>query len=200
MRLWKRPKRKISSSSSRYLKMDTLETILSNTYTKKDLSHRLYLLREFLEERLFSEKKNANIIYQLNEFFEKKKEKRDEFNALVAWGYDFFEIFNTENLYTKLKEIEDKVGGLPVVTVYLPIFLPIYEIPKLGDWIRKNVQAGALVDLKADPQLIGGCALVWKGTYKDYSLRYYLDKSKEAIKRVVADYLPKSSLTAAGSI
>ena len=168
--------------------MEILETILSNTFTKDDLKHRVYLLKEFLEERLFSTKKNTNLIYQLNEFFNQRKEKRDEFNALVAWGYGFFENFTAENLYARLEDLESKLSKLPTVTIYLPIFLPIYEVPKLGDWVRKNVQTGTIIDLKADPDLIGGCALVWKGTYKDYSLRYYLDKSKESIKKVVGGY------------
>lgn len=166
-----------------------LTTILGNTFRQSDLKHRLVLLRQFLEFRFFKAHKNENLVFQLNEFFVSKKESRDEFNALNSWGYSFFSQFNKENSYKNLDAIEVAVQTLPVMTVYLPLELPIYEIPKLGAWLRLNVADNLIFDLKIDRALIGGCALAYRGNYRDFSLKFYLEKNKAAVKRVIEDYL-----------
>lgn len=171
--------------------MTLLETILTNTYTKADLEHRLGLLKEFLEFQFFKPHQNLNLTYLLNDFINEKKEPRDEFNALFAWGFDFFNRFKEQNLYENLKEIGAQSLELPVVEMFLPIVLPIYEVPKLGNWLRENVSKNILVDLRLDPKLIGGCALAWKGTYRDFSLRFYIEKRKESVQKVIEDYLDK---------
>lgn len=169
--------------------MNLLETILTNTYTKADLTHRTNLLREFLEYQYFTPHANSNFIFLLNEFFIAKNELRDEFNALMAWGQDFISLFTRENMYAGLKEISDGIAKLPTVTLFLPFIPPIYEVPKLCGWFRGNVGGDVLVDIKNNQELIGGCAVVWKGVYRDFSLRYYMSLRKEAITKVVGDYL-----------
>lgn len=168
---------------------DLLAAILTNTFSQSDLKHRLVLLRQFLEFRFFKPHKNENLVFQLNEFFVAKKESRDEFNALNSWGYSFFSQFNKDNTYEILDQIDAAVGVLPTMTVYLPLELPIYEIPKLGAWLRANVAGNLVFDLKIDRSLIGGCALAYRGNYRDFSLRFYLEKNKLGVKRVIEDYL-----------
>ena len=166
-----------------------LDTILTNTYSTADLQHRLTLLREFLEDFFFTPHEHPNLIFLLNKFFVRKNESRDEFNALNAWGYSFYSQFNRENLYPTLEAIEKSAESLPTVTLFLPFVPPMYEVPKLGKWLRSNVDPRALMEIKTDIQLIGGCAVSYRGVYRDYSLRYYLQKSKPAILKVIGEYL-----------
>lgn len=169
-----------------------LDIILSNTYTRSDFQHRIKLLQEFLEFRLFQIHANSNLLVLLNEFINLKKESRDEFSALNFWNLkDFFESFHQNNLYSILKNVVDQEKKLPYVVVYLPFLPPIYEIPKLGRWLRSNIKPNIMLDIKHDPKLIGGCALVYRGAYRDFSLRYYLEKSKKTIKKVINEYLEK---------
>lgn len=173
--------------------MDLLLTVLTNTFAKNSLQHRLKLLREFLEFKYFTPHKNDNLIFLLNEFFINRQESRDEFNALNAWGYDFYNQFSRENFYQKLNEINQVSQTLPEVAVYLPVELPIYDIPKLGTWFRTNVNDRAIIDIKFDRTLIGGCALAFGGNYQDFSLRYYLEKNKEAVRKLIEDFLSLKS-------
>lgn len=177
--------------------MELLETILTNTYTKEDLQHRLTLLREFMEYQFFKPHEKTNVVYLLNEFIDQKKESRDEFNALNAWDYPFYSRFNKENVYENLKEIEKEAEKLPVITIYLPFNLPIFEAPKLGKWLRANIDPKILAEIKSDPSLIGGCSLVYKGEYRDLSLRFYIEKHKEAIRKVLESYLERKEGVAA---
>jgi len=49
-------------------------------------------------------------------------------------------------------------------------------------WLRENLDQPRLVfDFKVDPSLIGGCAFVYKGVYKDYSLRARISDNKDKI-------------------
>lgn len=172
--------------------MTALETILSNTYTKGDLQHRLTLLREFLEYQFFKPHEKANLVFLLNEFINKRGELRDEFNALMAWDYPFYSKFNKENVYDTLGQLEKEASKLPVVTIYLPFALPIFEAPRLGKWLRENIAGNIVAEIKTDPALIGGCSVVWNGTYQDFSLRFYIEKHKGTIQKVVGEYLTKN--------
>lgn len=166
-----------------------LDTILTNTYSTADLRNRLTLLREFLEDYFFTPHEHPNLIFLLNEFFVRKDESRDEFNALNAWNYSFFSQFTKENCYATIEALEKASANLPVVTLFLPFSPTLYEIPRLGKWLRSNVDQKVLMEVKTDVSLIGGCAVSYKGIYQDYSLKYYLLKSKEAILKVIGDYV-----------
>ena len=66
--------------------------------------------------------------------------------------------------------------------VYTPVIIPDETIPELGQKIRATFGT-VLFELRFDPDLIGGCALVWKGVYKDYSLRAKIaEKHKEILE------------------
>jgi F0F1-type ATP synthase delta subunit len=163
--------------------MNLLETILGNTYTKTDLQHRVTLLREFLEYQFFKPHDKVNLVYLLNEFINTKGELRDEFNALMAWDFSFYSQFNKENVYNVLEQIEKESEKLPVVTIYLPFVLPIFETPKLGNWLRKNIASNVIAEIKTDATLIGGCSVVWNGEYRDFSLRSRMGKHKGTVKK-----------------
>ena len=173
--------------------MEPLATILTNTYTRTTLNGRLSLLRQFLEYRYFTAHASPNLFFLLNEFFNQKGLSRDEFNALLAWDYPFYATFNRQNFYGAVEALEEEARKLPEVVLFLPFSPTIYEIPKLCGWVRQNVSPRTILNVKFDGSLIGGCSVVWKGVYHDFSLKYYLQKSKPAIKQVVEDYLKVGS-------
>lgn len=171
---------------------ELLTNFLSNTFTQDSAQHRLALTKEFLEYYFFTSHENQNLTYLLNKFINEKNENRDEFNALFGWGYRFFESFNRDNLYQLLATLESEVKNLPIAILYLPIVLPIYHLPRLSGWFRRNIRPNFLLDIKFDRDLIAGCAIVWQETYYDFSLRYFLNLNKPAIKKIIEDYLPKT--------
>lgn len=166
-----------------------LKTILSNTYSRTSLKSRLSLLRDFLEFQFFSPHANPNLFYLINEYFLAKNISRDEFNAFMTWDYSFFNQFSKESFYAQLQHLEEEATKMPLIRLFLPFNPPVYEVPKLGIWFRENIAEDILVDIKLDPNLIGGCALVWKDVYHDFSLRYYLEKNKAAVKNEIERFL-----------
>jgi hypothetical protein len=65
----------------------------------------------------------------------------------------------------------DIIGNLPVVTLTLAIHPTAEEIRQLGQWFRQNVDSQILLDIHQDPEIIGGCRLIWQGFEGDFSLR-----------------------------
>lgn len=165
-----------------------LKTILSNTYTKSSLLSRISLLRNFLEFQYFLPHEKQNLFFLLNEYITDENISRDELNALTAWDYPFYDQFTPNNLYLTLKNLGTEALRLDLVTVFLPFYASIYEVPKLGTWFRKEINEEIILDIKVDVSLIGGCALSWKGVYHDFSLRYYLEKNKNKINSMLNDY------------
>ena len=178
----------MSESTQETKTKELLEVILANTFTVSDFNHRLSLLKGFLEYQFFKPHENLNLFYLLNEFINSNKELRDEFNALSGWGQSFYDSFNKINFYQLVSSLEKEVSSSPTVTLYLPFVPRLYEVPKLASWFRQNVHPQTMIDIKLDRRLIGGTAIVWKGNYYDFSLRYYLAKSKESILKVIAGY------------
>jgi len=173
--------------------MEPLATILTNTYTRTALNSRLSLLKEFLQYQYFSAHDSPNLFFLLNEFFNQRGLSRDEFNALLAWDYPFYGQFNRQNFYAGIEALEKEAKTLPEVVLFLPFSPTLYEIPKLGGWFRRSLSPQTILDIKYDGSLIGGCSVVWKGVYHDFSLKYYLTKCKPAIKEVVEGYLKVGS-------
>lgn len=166
-----------------------LKIILSNTYTKNYLHRRLLLLREFLEYQFFKPHQNSNLFFLINEYFMAKNVSRDEFTAFTSWDFAFFNQFKRRDFYAVLKSLEEEASKLTVVVLSLPFAPSIYETVRLGRWFRENVADDVLMDINSDLNLIGGCALVWKGFYHDYSLRHYIEKNKAAVKNEIEEFL-----------
>lgn len=59
----------------------------------------------------------------------------------------------------------------PVVIITLATTLPKEEIRRLGQWFRRNVDPQILLDIRQNPDIIGGCQLIWRGFEGDFSLR-----------------------------
>lgn len=76
-----------------------------------------------------------------------------------------------------LEEIKRDIEKLPLVTITLAVAPPKKEINRLGQWFRRNVHPRAILDIHQNPQIIGGCRIIWRGREGDFSLRRKLQKN-----------------------
>lgn len=145
-----------------------LNTILSNTYTTHDLKHRLRILRSYLEKKLF-----GNI--EADDF------SPDDLAWLNSLGENFYTSFTKENLYLVFKDLEKESQKLTSLILYLAFEAQTPQIESISQWLRKNLQTKLIFEVKIDPDLLGGTALVYKGVYKDYSLRAKIQEQAQTI-------------------
>lgn len=141
--------------------------ILEDTYTFSKLKQRLVLLRNYLTSEVFSAAK-----------IELSPEEKEWLDNL---GPNFFKSFNKDNVYPLLTGLDETVKKLSPVIIYLAFEPSKEEIREIGTHIRKNFKSIQVFDLKYDPGLIGGCALVLNGIYKDYSLRSLIQANKSVL-------------------
>ena len=65
-----------------------------------------------------------------------------------------------------------------MIIITLAITLPKEETRRLEQWFRRNVDPQILLDIRKDPNIIGGCRIIWRGFEGDFSLRRKFQEGK----------------------
>lgn len=173
MRPWKRPKLK-----NLWFKLmdDTLQIILQDSYSLSSVKHHLRVLKAQLSRGFFG----AEAIKDLSD-------------ADLIWisslPKDFLTRFNKDNLSQIFSELEAKINQIQTLIIYIP-FESNDEIAKaISTKIKETFQKQILLDIKLDPGLIGGCALSFKGIYKDFSIRARIEEKKSELSKNFKQFL-----------
>lgn len=161
---------------------DIFTAILKSTYTKSDFSHRVEILRTYLEIYMYSPEEKIT----LSSFLKNNIVNEQDSAVLTSIGDKFLNFQSRESAHDLIMDLKIGLGNLPILTVYLPFKPEFAEIAKLGIWCRENIDANLLIDLRLERHVMGGCALVWKGVYRDYSLHYYIEKNRDKILGLVS--------------
>jgi len=146
-----------------------LDKILETAYVKADLLRRIRVIREHLEQKFFAQDKT------------KKVEISPEDETLAGE-------FTKDNTYAYLNAINERVKTLPMVNIYVPIDVDAAQSTTVGQWVRANVDREALIEFHVELGAFGGCAFAWNGVYYDYSLKHYMHKKMDAIRKVLDGY------------
>lgn len=143
---------------------DGLKVIIKDTYTLSDLRHRIRVLRAYLSKIFFGA---ADLT--LNE---------EDLLWINSLPKDFLAKFDKNNTSREISALEGKVDQLQPLTIYLSFETNTHSINLLGSMVRELFHPQILLDIKYDPTLLAGCALSWKGVYKDYSLKAKIEERK----------------------
>lgn len=153
---------------------DILPIILNETYTQTQLKRRLRLLKAYIDSRLFS---SGQKLVEQDSYW------------ISSLGESFYQNFTKENFHNLFEKIEKQIDALNLLIVYLPIELPDKEIPMLGKKVRLMFNQVSLIEIKLDPTLIAGCALIFGGLYKDYSIRSKIQEKRMEILSTLKGFL-----------
>lgn len=146
-----------------------LDTILKDTFTLSKLKTRLRILKAHLLKAFFGGTDGQTFDQQ-------------DLNWLSLLPEPFLKNFNKENIYKIFNELESMQSSLPILTIFLPIEATDAISLQIGSYARKTFQSATmLLDTKYDQALIAGAAFVWKGVYRDYSLRAKIEERKEGL-------------------
>lgn len=146
-----------------------LETILKNTYTLSQLKHRLKILRIKLSAAFFGEGQQAQSF---------SPQDNDWLNSLPK---ELLTAFNNNNFSRLISDIELSISKIEMLTLYLPFETEDEVLKQIGVKSRELFGQNFLLDIKYNPQLIAGCALSWKGLYKDYSVHAKINERRQLI-------------------
>lgn len=155
-----------------------VDLFLQNTYSLSQVRIRLLVLKSYLSQRFFHA---PTISLSESDLF-----------FVNSLGEDFFKQFSPTNLDASLEKLSQDVKALPHLIIFVPFDIPEEDVNKIGIWLRTNTKQKFVFETKIDPDLIGGCALSYKGIYKDFSLRLKIEENKQKIKENLNSYLKKN--------
>lgn len=155
--------------------MDLLHQITSTTYTLSDLHRRVQLLKNHLNETVFSKKKTVD-------------PDIDDVDQVWLQSLTLSDI-TKENVATTIEKLEEETKNVIPLVIFLPIVLPQNEAENVGKKLRADFGEGFFIEFRFDPQLIAGAAMAYKGIYKDYSLRQSLKDNHEGLVANFKRYL-----------
>jgi F0F1-type ATP synthase delta subunit len=95
-------------------------------------------------------------------------------------------------LYMQLKEVLIKAKDLPTITITSAIRLEPVQIASIGSWLRTNVSSDIMFRTMTDATFIGGCAISWRGAYKDFSIRNTLEQKRGEMRSIIQSRLVKT--------
>lgn len=154
---------------------DLLDVILSTAYTKIEALNRVRALREYVLGQLFGNGKAVS----------KEHLPTGQSVWLASLDKDFCKSFNRANVYDLLDALEEEVKKIEAIVIYLPFNLPEETVSELGQRLRLLFGPRSLAEIRTDPTLLAGAALVWKGIYKDYSLRKKIKENHQSIAGIL---------------
>lgn len=163
-----RPKTTLSEFDLRKAQ-ELLSQILVETYTHTDALRRLRALKELLVQRLFSKSHDLTV------------SEPEDINWMYRLGENFYNQFNDQNVYQLCEYFEAQIKQKEALIIYIPFEMPYLEKVKMTALLRRSYGEEFLTEFKLDPQLIGGCALVWRGIYRDYSIKQKIKQNQEGI-------------------
>ncbi len=155
--------------------MDDLAVILKDTYTLSSLKLRLRILRAHFSKI----------------FFGASDLTLDENDSawLQSLPKDFLAKFDKDNLTYRISRLENSIKELQFLTLYLSFEANEETEGLIGSMTRQLFRSQIVLDIKYDPALLAGCALSWKGVYRDYSLRAKIEGKKEEVLQSFRKYL-----------
>lgn len=146
---------------------ELLSILLEATYSLTSLKHRLRILKSNLLKTFFGGEDQALSLTP------------QDLNWLRSLPDSFYRKFTKDNIYQILDDMEKEIPNLPTLTMYLTFEPDEATLVQIGSVARRNFNSPSLIlDVKLNLDLIAGAALVWKGVYKDYSLRAKIETRK----------------------
>lgn len=147
---------------------EILNIILKDALTLTQFKHKLKLLKSHLLKLFFGNSNNLPVSPQ-------------DSNWLKSLPESFYQNFNKDNVYKIFSDLEEQSKKMEVLVMYLTFEPNDITLHQINSYIKKTFSSTFLLDIKFDPSLIAGTAMVWKGILRDYSLRASIEDKKGEI-------------------
>ncbi len=155
---------------------EIFEIILKNTYTVFQFKHRLRILKSSFGQKFYGGELTI-------------EPAEDDLRWMKTLPQTFFQAFTPDNQTQIFTFLEIKLKETPALTLNLAFNPPDELINELGEYYRQHFTSFRLIDLKFDLSLIAGCSMVWKGVFKDYSLKSRIEDRKDEIMHSFRKFL-----------
>lgn len=148
---------------------DILNECIESLRTKGEADHFCIQL-DTLSESLYSKKININ--EKIEELF-----STDMRNILVK-SLKKLDIKMTDVIKIQkfVTDIREQIKQTAVIHITLSFRPKQSTIQRIYTWISFNLKIPIFIDIKLDPQIIGGAIIEYKGKYLDYTIRSIINE------------------------
>jgi len=164
--------------------------IVKNTYSLTDFYRRVELLQRFFEHFFFEGAAHEdNRVQAFRSYYrEADSDMQHDVQATAAWDGSIFDSFTAQNLYERIQQLKQSAKEVPQLTIYVPVRFTSSQVEPIGIWCRAYVQTDVMLNLHVDPATVGGCAVVYKDVFHNFSLPYFVEKQRPALMKLIHDY------------
>lgn len=170
---------------------DIQKMILKNTYTKSDILRRIRLTREYEEYFFFMMRGEGG---SLTEFFTMKKVSMDDRKCMGEWEESFFTTMSKDTMYKTFHALEEWLNDTEVFNLYVSFDPNPEEIMQFATFLRESISPTLVLDVHTDKTLLGGCSFAYKGIFHDFTLRYWMLKSRDDILQIIDKHAKQMGL------
>lgn len=162
---------------------ELLDQILADTFTLAQAMKRLQVLKDLVLVKLFSGKEELPI------HITTQTQPGQQTPWITTLDSGIYKHFNRKNVYKIFQDLEIEIKKIKPLIIYLPFDVDDVNIDEIGRNARHLFGKNFLIDIKIDPSLIAGTALVWNGVYKDYSIKQKIAEDRQRILTMLKDFI-----------
>lgn len=155
-----------------------IDLLLKYSKTTYELSASLKLLKSFLESKFFN-----------SPFRTEDLTDREQTLITAIKQEKVLESITKDRLTDFLKELQAETEKINILVIFTAVALNEESTDEVVKKVRLMISNQILVDFRLDPTLVAGCALIWKGVYKDYSLKSRIEQNREQILSQFKSYI-----------
>lgn len=148
--------------------------LIAQTYTIQELQGRLQFLKQYLKMQLFVQEPSG-LQSNTNKF------SSEDLVWLETLPADFLKGITRENLEQTFMDFENQIKAIKPLVIMVPTELPKNMVSEITNKLRSDYGPNFFIDVEIDPSLIAGCALVWNGNLRDYSIKKRIEDMKPDI-------------------
>lgn len=114
-------------------------------------------------------------LFNIHESIEKKAEEifsHDEFEAIkVLMKSQSVSFDNREQVRQFIQDLVTDLNTVLSISLIVAVEPTEKTLREISAWISRNNSVKVFLDLKIDPNIIGGAVIEYNGSYRDYSLK-----------------------------
>jgi hypothetical protein len=88
-----------------------------------------------------------------------------------------------------LEGLKKQIGKLNVLRLVIAFEPTESNVNRIHEWVKENIGNSVIPDIVCDQSVLAGAVIIYKGKYKDFSLRRVLEKKFEDPGKIF-EYLP----------
>lgn len=158
------------------------DLLFQTSFTASQLRRRTNLVKTFYEKYIYGGTKP-----QPQDFFTNPL----DWQWFLTYQSPLYQALSSPSARSELANLDNDLKQIQVITCFTAVHVPEDRLEPLVSKLRQDIGPNVILETRIDPNIIGGCVIIYKGLVKDYSIRNKIASQKSQILQVLEEALPK---------